>query len=121
MHCLTHSSCVEVTAFFHLAGSGSVMNAGHPPSNRALSPVGVVSVVCRPACPSGVIPCSNDVTAIVIPQGVLLALWSASGDGEHHHHHSVIENVISSHLNLRHIRLAYGRLTGLREAFLLLF
>jgi len=62
VHCLTHSSCVEVTASFHLAGSGSVMNGGHPLSNRALSPVGIVSVICRPACPGGVIPCSNDVT-----------------------------------------------------------
>ena len=62
VHCLTHSSCVEVTASFHLVGSGSVMNAGQPPSNRPLSPVDIVSVVCRPACPGGVIPCSNDIT-----------------------------------------------------------
>lgn len=62
VHCLTQSNYVEVTASFHLAGSGSVMNAGHPLSNRALSPVDIVSVICRPACPGGVIPCSNDVT-----------------------------------------------------------
>ena len=67
VNCITseaegHSSCVEVTTSFHLAGSGSVMNAGHPPSNRRLSPVGVARVICRSACPGGVIPCSNDVT-----------------------------------------------------------
>lgn len=118
VYCLTHSSCVEVTAFFHPAGFGSVMNAGHLPSNRALSPVGVVSVNCRPACLRGVIPCRNNVT---LQLSYLRACFWRSGLHRATVSITITKNVITSQLNLRHIRLAYVRLTGLREAFLFFF